>query len=119
MDSLPNDLFLAEVKFLSWNLYWCSWYVRISRRVHFTVHTNSAVCAATDSGQQLEDEGEAVYDIPVGDAEAANAFGVDGGSVEHGDQVVRVGSSEASPVWDNAGPVPEQLSSIVSGDKSG
>ena len=36
-----------------------------------------------------------MYGIPVVDAEAANVFGVDGGSVEHGDQVVRVGSSEA------------------------
>ena len=60
-----------------------------------------------------------MYGIPVGDAEAVNAFGVYGGSAEHGDQAVRVGSSEAPPVCDNTGPVPEQLSSIASGDKSG
>ena len=118
MDSLPNDLFL-KINILELNLYGCSWYIRISRRVHSTVHTISAVCAAADTGEQLEGEGEAVYGIPVGDAEAANAFGVDGGSAEHGDQAVRVGSSEASPVWENMGPVPEQLSSIASGDKSG
>ena len=78
------------LKLISLELRWCSWYVRISRQVHSTVHTNSAVCAATDTGEQLEGEGEAVYGIPVGDAKAVNAFGVDGGSAEHGEQAVRV-----------------------------
>ena len=117
VDSLPDDLFL-KINILKLVLVFL---VCMNQQAsdHSTVHTNSAVRAATDTGEELEGEGEAVYGIPVGDAEVVNAFGVAGGSAEHGDQAVRVGSSEASPVWDNTGPLPEQLSSIASRDKSG
>ena len=81
VDSLPNDLFL-KINILELILVFLTRENQQASPLHCP--QKFSVCAATDTGEQLEGEGEAVCGIPVGDAEAVNAFGVDGGAVEHG-----------------------------------